>query len=199
MRLSFPSYHPKETDDKPGSRCWKRLFNQPKWLFFPGVSRENYVVKSRWAHNQPQSNKCNKMRQKPPAKACLSLGSSVCLPRHHRAEIYNSGNAGGQQRVKETRKSWQFLVHSGVRRCRSYRLGGAKNKKILCSKRFINFVIKYAINSECKCLFKSSTLMWTFLSPYWILMRKRLGEGRSGRSPRWVFFYEKSKHMLAVM
>lgn len=189
MRLSFPSYHPKETDDKPGSRCWKRLFNQPKWLFFPGVSRENYVVKPRWAHNRPQSNKCNKMRQKPPAKDCLSLGSSVCLPRHHRAEIYNSGNAGGQQRVKETRKSWQFLVHSGVRRCRSYsRLGVAKKKKnYLSSKRCINVIIKCVIKSECKLLFKTSTLTWTFLSPCWILMRKGRG-GLGGRSPRCFSF-----------
>lgn len=113
MQLSFPSYHPKETDDKPGSRCWKRLFNQPKWLFFfYEVSHENYVVKSRWAHNRPQSKKCNKMWQRLPAKASLSLGSSVCLLRHHRAEIYNSSNAGGQQRVKETRKSWPFLTHT---------------------------------------------------------------------------------------
>lgn len=101
------------------------LINQNDF-FFHGVSQENYVVKSRWAHNRPQSKKFNKMSQEPPAKASPSLGSGVCLQRHHRAEIYNSGNAGGQQRVKETRKSWRFLVYSGAHCCRSHcRLEGA--------------------------------------------------------------------------
>lgn len=93
-------------------------------FFFHEVSPENYVVKSRWAHNRPQSKNWGRGRRL--RLRCLWAAVFACRGTTGLRYI----TAVTPEDRNKTRKSWQFLVHSDVHRCRSHcGLEGAGQKQ----------------------------------------------------------------------